>query len=172
MRSLVRIVTLLIALGGSLALLFRDVSEPITREARWALLSAPPSAERCPAPAAGATRWTVQTPEAFALLGRTLDRRLGQTCEGACPASVDVRLRPTWIDEPNFFTGFGRISVEVDLDRRVGTCRDAFTMHLDMSVEEGLRGTPRVTMRHTGVMAGAFFHELYTAEKAWPLSRE
>lgn len=168
MRATVRIFTLLTALAGSLLLLFQDVSEPVTREARWALLTEPAHAARCEAPARGAARWQVDTPDAFPVLAQTVTERLGQTCADHCRSAVNVRLAPTWIDKPNFFTGFGRIAVEVTLDRRVGTCHDTFTLHLDMSVEEGRRGSPAVTQAHTGLMAGAFFRELYTADKPWP----
>jgi len=151
--------------------LFRPISEPVTRVALWALVEQPADAERCPAPAASAARWDVQLSGDFPWIDKSLHTSLGATCREDCPASVMARIDPTWIDEPNFFSGFTRLDVPVVLDRTVGPCRDAFSLILDVRIDEGTRGSNRLAQLHVGQLIGGFLRNLHDGSSPWPRRR-
>lgn len=167
-RPKTRLALLVLLLGASLAVLFRPISEPVTRVADWALVTQPSSEARCRAPRTGEARWRVEVPAGFEVLTRTIGRALGPTCEGACTATVVAEVRPTWVDQPNFFTGFGRLSVPVVLRRQVDACSDAFELLLDARIELGTRGSTPRAEHHAGRLIGGFFRGLYAAKRPWP----
>lgn len=170
-RPRLRLAVLFVLLAGSLVLLFRPIREPVTRVARWTLIEQPPDEVRCPAPAAGRARWDVQIAGAFPVLVRSVDRSLGATCTADCPAEVTARVEPVWVDEPHFLSGFGRMDIPVVLHRVVGPCRDAFRLSLDVTVDEGIRGSPRQAQLHIGRLVGGFFRNLYDGSSRWPQRR-
>lgn len=149
-------------------LLFRPISEPVTREAEWAMVALPLLATRCRAPTRGEAQWRVEVPAEFAALERGLHSRLGPTCLGLCSATVVAEVRPSWLDRPNFLSGFGRLTVPVVLRRQVGQCADVFEMTLDARIDEGIRGSDKLAQLHTGQMIGGFFRQLQAAEQPWP----
>lgn len=167
-RPKTRIALLVVLLGASLALLFRPISEPVTRVADWALVTQPSSEARCRAPRTGEAQWRVDVPAEFASLRHAMAERLGRTCEGACGATVTVDVRPSWVDRPNFFTGFGRLNVPVVIRRQVEACSDTFELLLDARVELGTRGSTRLVQHHAGQLMGGFFRGLYAAKRPWP----
>lgn len=164
-----RLLLLFALLTGSLVLLFRPISEPVTREAEWALLHEPLPGARCPAPARGEAAWRIEVAGEFASLERALHTSLGPTCQGVCAASVVAELRPSWRDRPHFLSGFGRIAVPVVLRRQIGQCRDTFELELDARIDEGTRGSAKLAQLHTGRMIGGLFRGWYTAERPWPM---
>lgn len=159
---------LIVLLLGSLVLLFRPITEPVTRVALWSLVEQPPDGARCPAPAMGATRWRIEIGGDFPRLREALHRSLGETCRERCVGEVLARLDPVWIDEGHFFSGFSRLDVPVSLDRTIGGCADNFRLALDMTVEEGTRGSSEQAQLHTGVLIGGFFRNLYDGSAPWP----
>lgn len=163
-----RLVLLGSVLGGSLLMLFRPISEPVTREAEWAMVALPLLATRCRAPTRGEAQWRVEVPAEFAALERGLHSRLGPTCLGLCSATVVAEVRPSWRDRPHFFSGFGRLAVPVVLRRQVGQCTDVFEMTLDARIDEGIRGSDKLAQLHAGHMIGGFFRRLQAAEQPWP----
>lgn len=166
-----RLLILVSLLVASVALLFRPVSEPVTRVALWSVVSQPADAARCPAPDIRAAGWEVRVGGDFPWLDRALIAALGETCRGDCPARVIARLDPVWIDEPHFLSGFGRLDVPVTLDRTVGACRDAFRLSLDLTVDEGVRGSPRLAQLHAGQLIGGYFRNLFDGAQGWPARR-
>lgn len=162
------LLALIVLLIGSLLLLFRPISEPVTRVALWRLVEQPADAARCPAPPIGGARWRVEVGGDFPWLRGALDASLGATCREDCPAQVLARIEPTWVDEPHFFSGFSRLDVPVTLDRTVGPCRDAFRLALDMTVEEGTRGSSKQAQLHTGQLIGGFLRNLDDGSSPWP----
>lgn len=166
-----RLLVLVVLLIGSVVLLFRPISEPVTRVALWNLVDQPTAEARCPAPAAGTARWDVQVGGDFRFLDKALRKSLGETCRDGCPAAVTARVDPVWIDQPHFFSGFGRMDVPVRIDRSVGPCRDAFSLTLDVTVDEGTRGSARLAELHVGQMIGGFMRNLYDGSSRWPHRR-
>jgi hypothetical protein len=150
-----RLALLAVSLGGSLLMLFRPISEPVTREGEWAMVALPLLATRCRAPTRGEAQWRVEVPAEFA-------------CLGLCSATVVAEVRPSWLDRPHFLSGFGRLTVPVVLRRQVGQCADVFEMTLDARIDEGIRGSDKLAQLHTGQMIGGFFRQLQAAEQPWP----
>lgn len=170
-RPKTRVALLLALLGVSVAVLFRPIDEPVTRVADWALVTQPATDARCRAPRTGEARWRVEVPPGFEALAGALVGRLGPTCERACGATIVAEVRPAWVDEPNFFTGFGRLSVPVVVRRQVEACSDTFELLLDARIEQGTRGSAVLAQRHTGQLIGGFFRGLHTADRPWPRFR-
>ncbi len=170
-RPTPRLLVLLVLLLGSVVLLIRPVSEPVTRVALWSLDAQPTDAARCTAPLGGVARWQIEVIGDFPWLVQALERALGETCRVDCGASVSARVAPVWIDEPHFFSGFGRMDIPVVLDRHVGPCRDAFELTLDVRIDEGTRGSSKLAQLHVGKMLGGFFRNLHDASRPWPQRR-
>ncbi len=157
-----RIIGLLAVLALSAGILAAQPDEhEVVIESSWTIVAAPTAAHRCVSPEPGKARWKIAVVGDFPMLERSLSRFLGETCEADCTHELRVTVLPTWLDRPSWGTGFGHLDIPMTIDRATGECRDQTRLRLDVTVDEGVRGTAAVSEFHAGRMVGNGLRDMH-----------
>jgi len=164
-----RLPLLMALLMVSVLWMLHDPIEDVVIEAYWAPVELPPVAKRCGAVPAARCAWTLSVGGGdgeFPGLREATLRPLQPRCARGCDARNTVEIRPVWRARADFFGGYSAAHVEVGVHRRLGDCAARSRFRLDISIDQGRRGTRSVAIAHLGRVLGSFIQDRWTPAQA------